>query len=457
MEYPQEINNLKAEDVFDHKECVFNIYKLLNLTEPELKHLLETSPNFFDKNDFVVIQIETLEMMGYKFNLDEHKSQLSYLASITQEERKEALYMGRQLVSVKLGTLFIEYQMGGKGSFDLVVNHLDFENRQARKLFNFSADRYGKLRLERLVPLLGDFGATSIGGYVDPKLVESADKIRHMIAEFALGKNVTKEKFNEVCADFLSKASSKRYVASKPEQNHSPVAIKSIADRLANIYFQELGVEEKDLEAILEKYRSESQKDIDSDFMTKLLNTLVDQDRYALKGLMPFTDDDLKKIVNKVNKVANVDNASEDNTKRSSILKVFESSKNNLKNDKKRKLSTTEEVQINDFKSKIITTLDKLVDQSINISFVSQGNKFDWSKNIKVIENFEKIQALKKLLGEKNYESLKDLYDTIKPILDKIVPLGAMLTIYNELQTHMQDLLKETECNHELKKPRAFD
>lgn len=295
----------KARDIFQmitddrsNKELPdFDIGSLTIYTEEELEDKSLRSANFFATNDFLVAPKDALDNAGYSYDKERKND---------QEIRRYAI-RARGNVGVKMGSLYIEYGMGGKGSLKLTISHLDFATKEVRQLFDFSQGRYGVVKLTDIAPFYPLYSATYAGGGItDSKALEAAAEIKQLITQMALGKTVGQEQFKQAVNKFLiavnppAKGKEEVETATLKEEVKTE-NLKEVAEELAQIYYKELGIEKEEIQAVLIKYRSKTGNDIDMHFIEKLGNTYVDQNRYMLKGLWPFTEKDFEEIIEKVN------------------------------------------------------------------------------------------------------------------------------------------------------------
>ncbi len=197
----------------------------------------------------------------------------------------------REKVGVKMGKLYFEYQPGGKGSFDLTVSSIHKNPNQLRTLFNFRNQRYSCLEFEDIVPFdLGSFSddITRIGTYpLTPELQTASDNFKEFFTILSLGETINEDALQNVQRDFLQALGEPSQPAA--ENNNIPDNVR-LAEKIAKIYYVELGLTARDIANVLSDYMREQNKDISiltDEFLASIKKAKIDKNRYELSMILP--------------------------------------------------------------------------------------------------------------------------------------------------------------------------
>jgi len=218
----------------------------------------------------------------------------------------------RDLHIVRMGNLLIHYQSGGKGSFQVSAWALDRKNKTMTPFFfciNLRrAGRKGMSELDDFTPfeLGGCVTIMNPKGEADDSEIEAGEELKAFIHGLALSQKTVDDlpdvddSIQTVLSCFFTRDEKGRLQL--PARSRSPQAEKQanfylnpdlkprnkqeLSEKLATIYWQDLGIEVGQIKRVLGEYKEETGRAVSQADFKELEAIMIDKSRYPFKMIL---------------------------------------------------------------------------------------------------------------------------------------------------------------------------
>lgn len=278
-------------------------YKSEKASWQEVKSINQTLDHHLFQDDDFCIRIgdptSYIDELRIKNTTLEPSEKLTEMAIVSQANQQ--IGDGRTPIGVKLGKIYIEYTPCGKGSFDAAIYILDAQKQKKVLLFDFRNSRYGKIEFNQVIPFTlssfyGDF--TSVGSpKPTPDQRIAAANLKKLLTVLALNHDVNPHEVRGIIGDFVCAYDINSNTIATPSQHEKSKVEKlahTIANELAQVYYDNLYFPDEELQEVLFNYKDEAK--FTDEFLTTILNSQLDQKRYTIRQLFSNEENDKEGI-----------------------------------------------------------------------------------------------------------------------------------------------------------------
>ncbi|MFC3907972.1 hypothetical protein ACFORL_02605 [Legionella dresdenensis] len=222
---------------------------------------------------------------------------------------------GREKVKAKIGKLYLEFQPGGKDSFELTIKLIDRHNNQLSTFLNLNVPRFTPIKFEHLLPIslsAYDPCRTIIGNNGPENQLSHAYELKLILTKLLLDQDINERdrlKFTEhyralyLNPRSLAQPRARQAVADRfvKDVQHfginsldKPIDAFEVAAKIGAVHLMNLSINQAEIADILCEYLEVNNLTPDHlrqpDVKKKILGQKIDNGRYELKAIIEDVD-----------------------------------------------------------------------------------------------------------------------------------------------------------------------